>query len=143
MTDIRSTPHARGLMAAAGAILILTACTRQVYVPVERTVRDSLVSLRVRSDTMLVRDSIYMDMRGDTIVREVYRWRTRTRTRTDTVYRVRRDTVPVVIAPATQSCGKRSAGWLARVLEVVKWITRVVFVVVVARWWLRAFFRFI
>lgn len=41
-----------------------------------------------RRDSILVRDSIVMSIRGDTLTREVWRWRERVRTRCDTVLKI-------------------------------------------------------
>lgn len=124
--------------AAAVALCASAACTRRIYVPVERVTRDSVTNLRLRADTLIERDSVYIAVSGDTVVREVYRWRTRTRTRTDTLYRTLRDTVPVVIAPARERGDTPS--WRTRLrqgLEAVKWTTRAIFIFLAARWAVR------
>lgn len=136
-------PAARGLRGvwSAAAVIALcasAACTRRIYVPVERVTRDSVTNLRLRADTLIERDSVYIAISGDTVVREVYRWRTRTRTRTDTLYRTLRDTVPVVIAPTRERGDTPS--WRTRLrqgLEAVKWTTRAIFIFLAARWAVR------
>lgn len=92
-----------GIAAAVlgGALLLSSGCTRRIYVPVERCVRDTIRETRANIDSVIDRDSIYLAVKGDTTIKEVYRWRTRTRVRTDTVYRVRHDSVPVVIKEPT------------------------------------------
>lgn len=115
---------------------IVLGCARNVYVPVEtvRVVRDSVRAVRASADTLLGRDSVFVGMRGDTVVREVYRWRTRSRTLTDTVVRVRRDTVSVVVPapPAKEAAGK--PGIMTRLLETLKWVCRAAFLLLLLLW---------
>lgn len=69
---------------------VSAACSRRVYVPVERVeIRsDTLRDLRLRTDSIVVRDSVFFAVRGDTVVRECWRWRERERILRDTVERV-------------------------------------------------------
>ena len=74
-------------------------CTRKVYVPVERVeVRsDSLRSVRVASDSVVVRDSVYIVVRGDSVLERRVSERTRVAVLHDTVVRRQVDTVRVEV----------------------------------------------
>lgn len=84
----------------AGIICLTVGCARKVYVPVERVLVDTIRRVESRVDTIAWRDSIYVGARGDTIVKEVYRWRQRVHTRVDTIYRVKKDSVDTTAATA-------------------------------------------
>lgn len=81
------------LLRVLGLFILASACTRNIYVPVEHRIQESEQKIRIHSDTVLIRDSVFLSQRGDTVVREVFRWRWRNRFVTDTVYIERNDTV--------------------------------------------------
>ena len=70
-------------------------CTRRVYVPVETVKHDSVVTAKLVADTMMVRDSVYVREKGDTVW--CYRWKTEYKSRwlTDTVIVERVDSLAV------------------------------------------------
>ncbi|MGM9815889.1 MAG: hypothetical protein ACI304_02375 [Lepagella sp.] len=84
----------------AGIVCLTVGCARKVYLPVERVLTDTIRRIESRVDTIAWRDSIYVGARGDTIVKEVYRWRQRVHTRVDTIYRVKKDSVDTTAATA-------------------------------------------
>lgn len=75
--------------------LSLCACSKKVYVPVERTVvrtdsvavhrADSLTRLLHTRDTLVIRDSITTTVRGDTVYKEAWRIRDRVSVMRDTL----------------------------------------------------------
>ena len=73
----------------------LMSCTRTVYVPTQSVKTDSIAVERVRIDSIIMRDSVSVIDRGDTV--RIERWRTRYITRRDTVAieRVRTDSIAV------------------------------------------------
>ena len=73
----------------------LMSCTRTVYVPTQSVKADSIAVERVRIDSIIMRDSVSVIDRGDTV--RIERWRTRYITRRDTiaVERVRIDSIAV------------------------------------------------
>ncbi|MDD6943668.1 MAG: hypothetical protein SOV24_00140 [Muribaculaceae bacterium] len=81
-----------------GIACLTLGCARKVYLPVERVLTDTIRRIECRVDTIAWRDSIYVGARGDTIVKEVYRWRQRVHTRVDTIYRVKKDSVDTTAA---------------------------------------------
>lgn len=118
-------------------------CTRQVYVPVERTVRDTLRTVMSRIDSITVRDSVVTSIKGDTVRIESWKWRIRDRVRTDTLLRTRTDTVTVVAAsPAGKGTAKREPGiWeiVGEAVHILKWVTRILFCGIMLKiflgWW--------
>lgn len=72
----------------------LTGCkTHTVYIPVERTITE--YKYRLRLDSIFYRDTIRLFTRGDTVYKDVVRWRERFVR--DTVYHERVDSIPVVV----------------------------------------------
>ncbi len=73
----------------------LASCSRVQYVPVETVRRDSVVQVIERRDSIHVRDSVAVWVKGDTVHHD--RWRTvyKEVARRDTVYKETRDTVQV------------------------------------------------
>lgn len=114
------------LPALLPALLLLCACSRKVYVPVEsRTVTsDTLRIVERRGDTLLLRDSVVMRVAGDTVVKEVWRERgllrgsdrVRDRTVRDTVLRE----VPVAVPSEDAAQKERRPSLLERLREAVK-----------------------
>jgi hypothetical protein len=70
-------------------------CTTTKYVPVTTVRTDTVQVNRWRTDSVIVRDSIVIDHKGDTVYIDRWRWRDRTTTKVDTVYRSRTDSVAV------------------------------------------------
>lgn len=114
------------LPAVLPALLLLCACSRKVYVPVEsRTATsDTLRIVERRGDTLLLRDSVVMRVAGDTVVKEVWRERgllrgsdrVRDRTVHDTVLRE----VPVAVSSEDAAQKERRPSLLERLREAVK-----------------------
>lgn len=84
------------LLALAVAMLCgVCACSKKVYVPAERVVvrtdsvalhrADSLTRLLAVRDSFVVRDSVFVMLRGDTVVKEAWRIRERVSLVHDTV----------------------------------------------------------
>ncbi len=77
------------------ATIALYGCKTVQYIPVESIRTDTLVINRLRTDSILVRDSITVDRRGDTVIVDRWRWRERYHTTHDTIYRSHVDTIAV------------------------------------------------
>lgn len=115
--------------------------TRTVQVPVEvervsmRT--DTLRLLTHTRDTVIDRDTVLIELRGDTILREVTRWRWRISESRDTLWQTKTDSVyvekPVTITVAAPLTGwqrvKQNLGGYALALSAV--------LIVAALLWLR------
>lgn len=105
-------------------------CTKQIYVPIESLVRDTLVQTRQKIDSIIVKDSVMVAERGDTIVKEVWRWRIKTRQRVDTVYKSRVDTMKVVV-PVMNNANKETVRSRESVVAAwIRWGTRGVMVII-------------
>lgn len=75
----------------------LTGCTRTVYVPAENnSVRvDTLMQTRWLTDYRVEKDSVFVLVKGDSVIVKDTKWRTREVEKHDTVYVARHDTVSV------------------------------------------------
>ncbi|MCM1295847.1 MAG: hypothetical protein NC311_09925 [Muribaculaceae bacterium] len=84
-------------IAAALLLLLLASCTKTVYIPTESAAvrTDTLAVLKWRTDTVIDRDTVTVTQSGDTITREVTKWRWRIKETHDTVYQSKTDTIRV------------------------------------------------
>lgn len=125
-------------LAAAVLMLLLASCTKTVYIPTESTAvrTDTLTVLKWRTDTVIDRDTVTLTQRGDTITREVTRWRWRVRETHDTVYQSKTDSVyiekPVPVEVVKEVERSRAwwetlllwAGAAAIIAAVIAWRTK-------------------
>ena len=72
-----------------------SSCTRTMYVPVTSVQHDSIYLHTHSRDSIVVRDSVKIREKGDTVWLERWRIEYRDRIRTDTAYIERRDSVAV------------------------------------------------
>ncbi len=96
-------------------ILAMSACSSRkpvVYVPVAQTsIRTDTVRLcSMRSDSLILRDSIRIFHKGDSICVEEIKWRIRVKEKIDTVFSVRvlRDTITKIIETPADASGWNS-----------------------------------
>ncbi len=80
-------------------LVLATGCSRKVYVPVESVVSrtDTIHSAKVRVDSVIMRDSVAVFQKGDTVLITKYRDRYRVKELTDTVYQSAIDSVKVSV----------------------------------------------
>lgn len=80
-------------------LVLATGCARKVYVPVESVVSrtDTIYSAKVRVDSVIMRDSVAVFQKGDTVLITKYRDRYRVKELTDTVYQSAIDSVKVSV----------------------------------------------
>lgn len=80
-------------------LVLATGCSRKVYVPVESVVSrtDTIYSAKVRIDSVIMRDSVAVFQKGDTVLITKYRDRYRVKELTDTVYQSAIDSVKVSV----------------------------------------------
>ncbi len=74
---------------------LLSGCARTIYKPVETVRTDSIYISTHKVDTVLTRDSIYVERLSDTIREVRYKWVYKVREHTDTLWRERHDTISV------------------------------------------------
>lgn len=82
-----------GLIVAV--ILAMCSCTRTIYVPQVSVEHDSIYLHTHSRDSIVVRDSVTIREKGDTVWLERWRIEYRDRIRTDTAYIERRDSIAV------------------------------------------------
>ena len=103
------------LLWAVLLVLLLSSCSRSVYVPVETVRVDTFVKTAVRVDSVRLTDSVYVSERtvGDTvyIVKTRTQWRDRLQLRVDTVYRSQTDTITKVVEVVVEKKAKRRKMW--------------------------------
>lgn len=96
-------------------VLLLSSCSRSVYVPVETVRVDTFVKTAVRVDSVRLTDSVYVSERtvGDTvyIVKTRTQWRDRLQLRVDTVYRSQTDTITKVVEVVVEKKAKSRKMW--------------------------------
>lgn len=80
-------------------LILATGCSRKVYVPVESVVSrtDTIYSAKVRVDSVIMRDSVAVFQKGDTVTITKYRDRYRVKELTDTVYQSAIDSVKISV----------------------------------------------
>lgn len=80
-------------------LVLATGCSRKVYVPVESAVSrtDTIYSAKVRVDSVIMRDSVAVFQKGDTVLITKYRDRYRVKELTDTVYQSAIDSVKISV----------------------------------------------
>lgn len=80
-------------------LVLASGCSRKVYVPVESVVSrtDTIYSAKVRVDSVIMRDSVAVFQKGDTVLITKYRDRYRVKELTDTVYQSAIDSVKISV----------------------------------------------
>ena len=106
---------------------LFTGCTTTKYVTVPEVHTDTVRITKVQKDSVLLRDSIYVNQytSGDTVFMTTEKWHTqyRDRWRTDTAYISRRDSIPVPYpiekqVPAQLSWFQQMRLWLGNIVLV-------------------------
>ena len=83
-------------IAIVGLLLLLFSCCSTVkYIPVETVIKDSIQLVHINIDTVIYKDSIYIDRSRDTVYKYVEKTRYEYVFRIDTSYIERVDTVRV------------------------------------------------
>ena len=119
-TWMKTSARKTATTAAVFLLLATTAsCTRKIYVPVEkvRVQTDTAYRTATRTDTIRERDSIFVATRGDTIIREAWKFRERIVLRRDTVYVSRRDSIETPRIVEVAKTEKSASG--ARTLTII------------------------
>lgn len=98
------------------AVILLTGCSKRIYVPVESVRVDTFVKSAVRVDSVRLTDSVYVIERtlGDTvyITKTKTQWRDRVRLVTDTIYRSKVDTITKIVEVPAKKSGVKISPWL-------------------------------
>lgn len=81
----------------AALVLLLSGCSRVQYVPMQTVLKDSIVFHRIDIDSVVIKDSIFIDRTKDTIYKYVERWQEKYIIRNDTTIIERVDSIPVEV----------------------------------------------
>lgn len=99
----------RGILIAVLMLLVMSCTTQRVVeVPVERVRTDSVYLAKLRRDTVVERDSVVMQIVGDTVYRTHVKYIYKTRLLRDTVLKQRVDTITKVVTVEKER--KRTVG---------------------------------
>lgn len=81
----------------AALVLLLPGCSRVQYVPMQTVLKDSIVFHRIDIDSVVIKDSIFIDRTKDTVYKYVERWQEKYIIRNDTTIIERIDSIPVEV----------------------------------------------
>ena len=81
----------------ASALVLLSGCSRVQYVPIQTVLKDSIVFHRIDIDSVVIKDSIFIDRTKDTVYKYVERWQEKYIIRNDTTIIERVDSIPVEV----------------------------------------------
>ena len=79
------------------SLLLLSGCSRVQYVPMQTVLKDSIVFHRIDIDSVVIKDSIFIDRTKDTVYKYVERWQEKYIIRNDTTVIERVDSIPVEV----------------------------------------------
>ena len=79
------------------ALVLLSGCSRVQYVPMQTVLKDSIVFHCIDIDSVVIKDSIFIDRTKDTIYKYVERWQEKYIIRNDTTIIERVDSIPVEV----------------------------------------------
>ena len=116
-----------------------TSCKSVEYVPVIEHHTDTLVQTNVQRDSVYVHDSVTVTQKGDTVLMD--RWHTKYVEREvhDTTYISKIDSIPTPY-PVEVKVEKQLTWWQQARMHiggVVFWLSIIVAVVALVRWWLK------
>ena len=113
-------------------LLILNSC-RSSHLPIsENNTADSLRAISVRSDSIVVHDSIYIVERGDTVIHYKYKYIYRDRVLHDTLQHHRCDTITQFV-----EVEKQLTFWQQKKMEIgslVMWIAPFIAAIMLVKW---------
>ena len=79
------------------SLLLLPGCSRVQYVPMQTVLKDSIVFHRIDIDSVVIKDSIFVDRTKHTVYKYVERWQEKYIIRNDTTIIERVDSIPVEV----------------------------------------------
>ena len=81
----------------AALVLLLPGCSRVQYVPMQTVLKDSIVFHRIDIDSVVIKDSIFIDRTKDTVYKYVGGWNEKYIMLNDTTIIERVDSIPVEV----------------------------------------------
>jgi hypothetical protein len=114
---------------------LFSGCTTTKYVPVIEHHTDTVRVVKVQHDSLVLKDSVYIHDKGDTILIEKWHTQYRDRWRTDTIYQSKRDSIPYPVevikeVPAQLTWWQQTRLHLA---NIVLWLLVVLAVIYVGK----------
>jgi hypothetical protein len=114
---------------------LFSGCTTTKYVPVIEHHTDTVRVVKVQHDSLVLKDSVYIHDKGDTILIEKWHTHYRDRWRTDTIYQSKRDSIPYPVevikeVPAQLTWWQQTRLHLA---NIVLWLLVVLAVIYVGK----------
>lgn len=113
-------------------LLIFNSC-RSRHLPIsENNTADSLRAISVRSDSIVIHDSIYIVERGDTVFQYKYKYIYRDRVLHDTLHHHRCDTITQFV-----EVEKQLTFWQQKKMEIgslVMWIAPFIAAIMLVKW---------
>ncbi len=82
---------------SVAALVLLSGCSRVQYIPMQTVLKDSIVFHRIDIDSVVIKDSIFIDRTKDTVYKYVERWQEKYIIRNDTTIIERVDSIPVEV----------------------------------------------
>lgn len=94
---MRARSNIFALFWMVAALVLLSGCSRVQYVPMQTVLKDSIVFHRIDIDSVIIKDSIFIDRTKDTVYKYVERWKEKYIIRNDTTIIERVDSIPVEV----------------------------------------------
>lgn len=113
----------------AFAFLSMCSCAPRIQY-ITKVQHDSIYIHNVKTDSVYVKDSIYIDRSGDTIFKEVWRWRVKEQFIHDTTLVCKTDSIPYpveVVKTVKKTNGFTLGCTIALFLLVLAFVAKVVF----------------
>lgn len=113
----------------AFAVLSMCSCAPRIQY-ITKVQHDSVYIHNVKTDSVYVKDSIYIDRSGDTIFKEVWRWRVKEQFIHDTTLVCKTDSIPYpveVVKTVKKTNGFTLGCTIALFLLVLAFVAKVVF----------------
>lgn len=118
------------MLAAMAAVLLVVGCktVEPEVTVVERVVKDTVRVMQQRVDSVIVKDSVMVTLKGDSTVIERWHLKWRERVLRDTTYVSRVDSVPVAYpvvkeVPAALSWWQKALMWCGFIFIIIVLIT--------------------
>jgi hypothetical protein len=129
---------AYALVAAAVGILLcalFSGCTTTKYVTVPEYHTDTLRVVKVQHDSLVLKDSVYIHDKGDTVLIEKWHTQYRDRIVRDTVYQSKRDSIPYPVEVVKEVPAKLTWWQQARLhlANIVLWVLALLAVIYVGK----------
>ena len=123
------------LLVAVLLCALLSGCTTTKYVTVPEYHTDTLRVVKVQHDSLVLKDSVYITEKGDTVLIEKWHTQYRDRWRTDTVYQSKTDSIPYPVEVVKEVPAKLTWWQQTRlhIANIVLWLLALLAVIYVGK----------